>query len=218
MSTYFMIDYLCLRDMLFPASTRCPAKTGSEVMKSYECQICGRKLTDSESIVLGVGPDCAAKRASFVASCGSSEAEIAALENACVDSARWIRNFRQDMRAGRVRQARQCIEIARRKAEQAAPAVVPVVQMPAPVVTPTLIASESPAPAIVVRSSERGYRVHTPYRHPQFVAAFKRTVSGRWYPEAAEWFIPANCLQWAIELLQYWFSMPVYVEGRTENA
>ena len=183
-------------------------------MKSYECQICGKKLTDNESIALGVGPDCAAKRASFVAGCGTSEAEIVALENACADSARWVRNFRQDMRAGRVRQARQCIEIARRKAEQFAPTVAPVVAS----TTPAVVISEPPAPAIVVRSSERGHRVHPPYRHPQFVAAFKRTVSGRWYPEAAEWFIPASCLQWAIELLEYWFSMPVFVEGRTENA
>jgi len=183
-------------------------------MKSYECQICGKKLTDNESIALGVGPDCAAKRASFVASCGSSEAEIAALENTGDEAARWIRNFRQDMRAGRVRQARQCIEIARRKAEQSSPVVAPV--MTAPVV-PTVVASEPPQPAIVVRRSERGYRVHPPYRHPQFVAAFKRTVSGRWYPEASEWFIPATCLQWAIELLQYWFSMPVFVEGHAEN-
>ncbi|MDX2044575.1 MAG: hypothetical protein SF097_25415 [Acidobacteriota bacterium] len=112
------------------------------------------------------------------------------------------------MRAGRVRQARQCIEIARRKAEQARPAIAPVVTAPIQAV----VASEPPQPAIVVRSSERGYRVHPPYRHPQFVAAFKRTVSGRWYADSAEWFIPASCLQWAIELLQYWFSMPVYVD------
>ena len=186
-------------------------------MKSYECQICGKKLADNESIALGVGPDCAAKRTSFVASCGSSEAEIATLENACADSARWIRNFRQDMRAGRVRQARQCIEIARRKAVQVVPMATPVVTVPISV-APTVVASEPPQPAIVVRQSERGYRVHPPYKHPQFVAAFKRTVSGRWYPEAAEWFIPASCLQKAIELLQYWFSMPVYVESRIENA
>lgn len=147
-------------------------------MKSYECQICGKKLTGSESIALGVGPDCAAKRTSFVASCGTSEAEIASLEAAGELAARWIRNFRQDMRAGRVRQARQCIEIARRKAVQIAPGVT------API--PAVVASEPPAPAIVVRQSERGYRVHPPYKHPQFVAAFKRTISGRWYPEAAE--------------------------------
>lgn len=176
-------------------------------MKTYECQICGRPITDEGSIALGVGSDCAAKRTSFIATCGSSEAEIASLEAAGEQSARWIRNFRQDMRAGRVRQARQCIEIARSKAVQAAPPV-------ALVVAPAVVASESPQPAIVVRQSVQGYRVHPPYKHPQFIAAFKRTVGGRWYAEAAEWFIPASCLQWAIELLQYWFSMPVYVEDR----
>ena len=176
-------------------------------MNSQECQICGRKLTDNESISRGVGPECEAKRSTFYTTCATSEAEIARLEVAGEQPARWIRNFRQDMRAGRVRQARQCIEIARRKAEQTA---VPVV----PVVVSALVAAE-PTPTIVIRQSERGYRVHPPYRHPQFVAAFKRTVSGRWYAESAEWFIPATCLTWAKELLEYWFSMPVYVESQT---
>ncbi|MBL8190293.1 MAG: hypothetical protein JNK38_19915 [Acidobacteria bacterium] len=115
-------------------------------MKSSECQICGKKLTDNESIALGVGPDCAAKRASFVASCDTTEAELAVLESANECAARWIRNFRQDMRKGRIRQARQCIEIARREAVR--------------VVAPA-------APAVA-----------------------------------------------AIELLEYWFSMPVHVEKR----
>lgn len=185
-------------------------------MKSYSCEICGRQLTDSESIARGFGPDCAARRASFLASVGVSETELTALESAGDASARWIRNFRQDMRAGRVRQARQCIDAARRKATDALP-VAPVVEVvaasaPASAPAPALIASEPPTPAIVVRPSDRGYRVHPPYRHPQFVAAFKRTVSGRWYPESAEWFIPATCLDWAIDLLEYWFSMPVFVD------
>lgn len=172
-------------------------------MKSSSCQICGRQLTDNESIARGVGPDCAAKRASFVAGCGTTETEIASLESANADSARWIRNFRTEMRAGNVRWAKKCLEAARYRAQPVAPAPV----APAPVV----IASET-QPAIVVRASDRGFRVHPPYRHPQFVAAFKRTISGRWYPESAEWFIPTACLRWAIELLEYWFSMPVYVE------
>ncbi len=169
-------------------------------MKSYSCQICGRQLTDSTSIANGVGPECAAKRTAFYTTCGTSEAEAATLEVAGEQSARWIRNFRQDMRAGRVRQARQCIEIARRKAEQISVPIVPV------------IASEPPTPAIVVRLSDRGFRVHPPYKHSQFVAAFKKTVGGHWYPESAEWFIPATCLEWAKELLEYWFNQPVYIE------
>lgn len=168
-------------------------------MNSTFCQICGRSLTDRESVQRGVGPECAAKRASFLGSCGTSETEIASLEAVGDDAARWVRNFRQDMRAGRVRQARQCIEIARRKADE-------VRELAA------IADSEPPEPAIIVRPSERGYRVHPPYRHPQFVAAFKRTISGRWYAETAEWFIPTTSLQWARELLEYWFSMPVYIQ------
>lgn len=168
-------------------------------MTSTSCQICGKQLKDGESIARGVGPDCAGKRATFYTACGTTEVEIAHLEAAGAESARWIRNFRQDMRNGRVRQAGQCIDAARRRAADEREIAA-------------IAASEQPEPAIVVRQSERGYRVHPPYKHSQFVAAFKRTVSGRWYPESAEWFIPATCLDWAVELLTHWFSMPVYVE------
>ncbi len=85
-------------------------------MKPSSCQICGVKLTDPKSIADGVGPDCAGKRGLFYTACGTSAEEIANLESAGDAAARWIRNFRQDMRAGRIRQARQCIEAARRKA------------------------------------------------------------------------------------------------------
>lgn len=84
---------------------------------SYKCEICGRDLSAVESVAKGVGPECAQKRAGFIASCGTTDQEIATLENAGEASAKWIRNFRQDMRAGRVRQARMCIEAARRKAQ-----------------------------------------------------------------------------------------------------
>ena len=173
-------------------------------MKSYSCQICGRELTDNESIAAGVGPGCAAKRGTFYTTCGTSETEISSLEAAGPDAARWIRNFRTEMRAGNVRWAKKCLESARHRAQPVAPVT--------PVATPVVIASEPPQPVIVVRPSDRGFRVHPPYCHPQFVAVFKRTISGRWYPELAEWFIPAVCLEWAKELLEDWFSMPVYVE------
>lgn len=86
-------------------------------MKSHACQICGVELTDQKSIAMGVGPDCAAKRGMFYTACGTTEAEIASLETANPDAARWVRNFRQDMRVGRTRQARQCLDAARRKAQ-----------------------------------------------------------------------------------------------------
>lgn len=66
--------------------------------------------------------------------------------------------------------------------------------------------------AIIIRESERGYRVHPPYRHSEFVGAFKRTVGGRWYQTSGEWFIPADKLDWTIELLGYWFKLPVLIE------
>ena len=81
-------------------------------MKTTSCQICGRQLTDDESIARGFGPDCAAKRATFLASAGTSDAELSALEAA--GAARWVRNFHTDMRRGRVGAAKCCVEFARR--------------------------------------------------------------------------------------------------------
>jgi len=66
--------------------------------------------------------------------------------------------------------------------------------------------------AIIIRKSDRGFRVSPPYRHKQFIAGFKRTAAGRWYADSSEWFIPAEKLDWAIELLRYWFKMPVAIE------
>ncbi len=66
--------------------------------------------------------------------------------------------------------------------------------------------------AIIIHESARGYRVHTPFKHSEFVAAFKRTVGGRWYAESGEWFIPADKLEWTIELLGHWFKLPVLIE------
>ena len=68
------------------------------------------------------------------------------------------------------------------------------------------------ASAIIIRQSARGYRVHPPYKHSEFVAAFKRTVGGRWYAESGEWFVPADKLEWTVELLSYWFKLPVLIE------
>lgn len=88
-----------------------------KAVKANECQICGKQLSDPQSIALGVGPDCAEKRASFVASCGTSDAEVAQLEATGGKAARWIRNFRIEMRAGNKKLATYWIEAARREAE-----------------------------------------------------------------------------------------------------
>lgn len=66
--------------------------------------------------------------------------------------------------------------------------------------------------AIIIHESARGYRVHPPYKHSEFVGAFKRTVGGRWYAESGEWFIPADKLDWTVELLGYWFKLPMLIE------
>lgn len=68
------------------------------------------------------------------------------------------------------------------------------------------------ANAIIIHQSARGYRVHPLYKHSEFVAAFKRTVGGRWYAESGEWFVPAEKLEWTVELLGYWFKLPVLIE------
>ncbi len=88
-------------------------------MKPNSCQICGRQLKDANSIARGFGPECAAKRAAFLATCGTSDEELDAIkrhENPLVS--RWANNFYQDMRAGRLRRACQCIESARYQAER----------------------------------------------------------------------------------------------------
>lgn len=175
-------------------------------MTSSTCQICGRQLTDSESIARGTGPECAAKRATFVAVCGTTDAEIATLEASSEQAAKWIRNFRTDMRAGRVRQGRQCIEIARTKAAQEATVMAPVAEV------------LTVEPFIVVRQIERGgYYAYTPFSLVGFVDAFKRVVGGSWHPEKEAWYVPASQLTWTIEALEYWFGLPVKVE-RSEKA
>lgn len=77
---------------------------------------------------------------------------------------------------------------------------------PAPVVAaPIAVEKES----IILRPSAAGFRVHPPYKHPGFISAFKRTIGGRWYSGSGEWFVPVEKVQWASELLGYWFGMEV---------
>ena len=88
-------------------------------MKTHKCQICGRQLTSEQSIALGVGPECAEKRAGFVASCGTSDAELAELAAVGGDCNRWLKYFYIEMRNGNQRLAKRWIESARRTAERA---------------------------------------------------------------------------------------------------
>jgi hypothetical protein len=87
-------------------------------MTSRNCSICGRELTDAESIKNGVGPDCAEKQQSFLSGCGTSVEEIGQL--ALLDDptvSRWVQKFTAAMRLGHKRNAGYFIQAARRAAE-----------------------------------------------------------------------------------------------------
>lgn len=86
--------------------------------KAYECQMCGRTLTDPESIANGVGPECAAKRAAFLAAGGTTIEEIDAL--ALLDNAtviRWISLASRAMRAGCKSDFQSFVQAARNAAQ-----------------------------------------------------------------------------------------------------
>lgn len=94
--------------------------SGGMKLKPYECCICGRQLTSPTSIARGTGDECAEKRAGFLASCDTSEAELAAIAAHPDEYVnRWARNFCIDMRNGNAKAASLCIKAGRRAAEYA---------------------------------------------------------------------------------------------------
>ena len=105
-------------------------------LKPYECCICGRQLTSPTSIARGTGDECAEKRAGFLASCDTSEAELAAIAAHPDEYVnRWARYFQIEMRRGNTRGAKRCLEAARhllaaemRQAEQADTPMLRLVQ------------------------------------------------------------------------------------------
>lgn len=82
-------------------------------MTATTCSICGKVLTDSESVKVGYGPDCAEKRAAALSGIGSSAEEIEALVNDPA-AARWVRLVFAALRRKSQRDARQFIQAARR--------------------------------------------------------------------------------------------------------
>lgn len=48
-------------------------------MTQPKCSICSRPLENLDSVRIGIGPECLAKRERFLAAAGSSDAEIAEL-------------------------------------------------------------------------------------------------------------------------------------------
>lgn len=58
----------------------------------YRCSFCRRTLTDPQSIALGIGPECAAKKSRIYSAAGTSEAEMARIADFDDRAARMIRN------------------------------------------------------------------------------------------------------------------------------
>ena len=77
------------------------------------CLICKKPLTAPGSIALGIGPDCRARFAVFVASCGSSAERIEALAGVNdAQVARWLHFAKQAISAGRRADARNFLAAA----------------------------------------------------------------------------------------------------------
>lgn len=83
------------------------------------CQLCKQELTDPVSIARGMGPDCAAKYADYLAACDTDEAEIGRLTlsgDATVQ--RWLANFAGAAKIGHRVHGHMFISAARRAAQQ----------------------------------------------------------------------------------------------------
>ena len=85
------------------------------MIKPTTCQLCGRAITNAESLAKGVGPECEAKRQKYLAAAGSSDAEISELA-LCGDPtvSRWIHKAGCAMAAGKQDQVNLFLEAARR--------------------------------------------------------------------------------------------------------
>ena len=86
---------------------------------SIYCGLCGRHLTDPQSIKQGCGPICAEKALSFLSACGTSDAEIDILRS--IDDQyinRQIRLFYGAMFAGRRKDATHFMMMARRRNDE----------------------------------------------------------------------------------------------------
>ena len=82
-----------------------------------KCLICKKPLTNPKSIALGIGPDCHAHFAAFIAACGSSVERFEAL--ASINDAevcRWLHFARQAIAAGRRADARAFVAAAEKVA------------------------------------------------------------------------------------------------------
>ena len=163
----------------------------------FKCEICGRKLKAEKSVSDGVGPECASKFASRVASCGSSPARLDALDAlGDAEVSRWTRVARRAAGRGCLRDARMFIDRAEREAAAVAPAVIEA--------TPAAPAAPAPAPPvsqeIVIRRDDRGWFMFCPpWKDPYFISDFKRRV-GRpfraWNDRANQWEVTPVETRW----------------------
>lgn len=91
-----------------------PQKRGD--MTKGKCQMCKRTLTDNESILRGFGPECEQKRARYLASLDTTEAELAKLRTSTSDVARRrMVAFNGALAAGSTKDAAQLLASARRE-------------------------------------------------------------------------------------------------------
>lgn len=82
--------------------------------KTNKCMRCGKKLTNPRSVSLGVGPECEDWRNQFIAGCGSSDEELAAIESHQDKTInRWANNFYVEMARKNTRRAKECLTAAR---------------------------------------------------------------------------------------------------------
>jgi hypothetical protein len=79
-----------------------------------KCTICSRALENLDSIRIGIGPECLAKREKFLAAAGSDDHEIAALA-LCGDPTvtRWIAMVGKAIGSGRQDHVNRLLQAAR---------------------------------------------------------------------------------------------------------
>lgn len=92
-----------------------------------KCLICKKPLSSPESLALGIGPDCRAKYAAFVAACGSSVERIETLSSVRdAEVSRWLHFAKRAISAGRRADARNFLAAAERAAAASLPIPAPV--------------------------------------------------------------------------------------------
>ena len=77
------------------------------------CEMCGRRLTDPQSVTLGFGPDCAEARQNLLSGAGITEAELTSWR-AVPAAKRWVDLAFMAVRKGHLKDAQRFFEAAQR--------------------------------------------------------------------------------------------------------